>query len=116
MKSATYFVDVIEELQLGPVPDVKRHSIELGAWAPPFTNHLSLFTSHLAPSVYIRVHLRLFCLNFASIRVHSRLFFALFVPFLDRHNLGDALHELERRKIPINYGVDDLHQDLSSLR
>jgi predicted HTH domain antitoxin len=26
------------------------------------------------------------------------------------------LHELERRKIPINYGVDDLHQDLSSLR
>jgi hypothetical protein len=81
MKSATYVVDVIEELQLGPVPDVKRHSIELGAWAPSFTNHQSLFTLHLAlaPSAYIRVHLRLFCLNFASIRVHSRLLFA--VPF-----------------------------------
>ena len=26
------------------------------------------------------------------------------------------LHELERRKIPINYGVDDLRRDLSSLR
>jgi hypothetical protein len=48
MKSATYVVDVIEELQLGPVPDVKRHSIELGAWAPSFTNHQSLFTLHLA--------------------------------------------------------------------
>jgi predicted HTH domain antitoxin len=26
------------------------------------------------------------------------------------------LHELERREIPINYSVDDLRQDLSSLR
>ncbi len=26
------------------------------------------------------------------------------------------LRELERRKIPINYGVDDLRKDLSSLR
>jgi predicted HTH domain antitoxin len=26
------------------------------------------------------------------------------------------LHELGRRKIPINYGVEDLRQDLASLR